>query len=165
MTDDEIVAVVDEHNRVVGSTTRLDMRNRRLIHRATYIFVFNRAGELFVQKRTPTKDMYPGYFDLAAGGVVLRGESYQKSAQREVAEELGVTGVTLQPGFDFYYEDPLNRIWGRSFSCEYEGEFVLQPEEVESGAFMGVDTVLHGDLTPVTPDTRVALDKLLASRT
>ena len=51
MADDEIVAIVDENNRVIGSSTRREMRCKRLIHRATYIFVFNGRGELFVQKR------------------------------------------------------------------------------------------------------------------
>jgi isopentenyldiphosphate isomerase len=162
MADDEIVALVDVHNHVVGSSTRLEMRTRRLIHRATYIFVFNRTGELFVQKRTPIKDMYPGYYDLAAGGVVLDGESYELSAQREVAEELGVTDKPLDTAFDFFYEDDLNRIWGRVFSCVYDGELVLQPEEVESGEFMPVEAIVGRDLKPVTADTRLALDKFLA---
>jgi isopentenyldiphosphate isomerase len=162
MADDEIVALVDVHNHVVGSSTRLEMRTRRLIHRATYIFVFNYARELFVQKRTAIKDMYPGYYDLAAGGVVLDGESYELSAQREVAEELGVTDTPLDTAFDFFYEDDLNRIWGRVFSCVYDGQLVLQPEEVESGEFMPVEAIVGRNLKPVTADTRLALDKFLA---
>ncbi|MBI1787012.1 MAG: NUDIX hydrolase, partial [Acidobacteria bacterium] len=37
----EIVTIVDERNRVVGSAPRPEMRARRLPHRATYILVFN----------------------------------------------------------------------------------------------------------------------------
>jgi isopentenyldiphosphate isomerase len=162
MADNEIVAVVDENNRVIGSSTRREMRCKRLIHRATYIFVFNGRGELFVQKRTTIKDMYPGYYDLAAGGVVLYGESYELSAEREVAEELGVTNTALKSVFDFFYEDDLNQVWGRVFSCVYDGELVLQAEEVESGEYLSVEAIVARRLSPVTPDTRLAWNRYLA---
>ena len=69
---DEIVAIVDEHNTVLGSAPRREMRAKALPHRATYVLVFNSQDQLYVQKRTLTKDVFPGYYDPAAGGVVLR---------------------------------------------------------------------------------------------
>ncbi len=163
MGDDEIVAIVDENNTVVDTTTRKRMRSLRLIHRATYVYVFNTPGLLYLQKRTRTKDMYPGYFDAAAGGVVLAGESYEVSAEREAGEELGIYATALERRFDFYYEDTLNRIWGSVFTCRYDGKFVHQPEEVESGFFVPVEEVLSESYKPVTPDTLEALRQLVAS--
>jgi len=58
-TQEEIVTIVDEENRVVGAAPRSRMRADGLPHRATYILVFNDEGELFVQKRTTVKDIYP----------------------------------------------------------------------------------------------------------
>ena len=162
MADDEIVVIVDENNQVTGSTTRKRMRAERLIHRATYIFVFSSSGQLYVQKRTDTKDMAPGYYDAAAGGVVLSGESYELSAEREAAEELGIRDTPLERCFDFYYEDERNRIWGCVFTCRYDGEFVWQPEEVEYGYFVDVDEVLNGSISPLTTDTLEALEILKA---
>ena len=72
---EEIVQIVDEQNRELGELPRRLMREQRLIHRASYILVFNAAGALFIQKRTSTKDVYPGYWDVAAGGVVQAGET------------------------------------------------------------------------------------------
>ena len=72
---DEVVIIVDEENNEVGAVPRREMRAGRLLHRATYILVFNSRGELYVQKRTQKKDVFPGYYDVAAGGVVLAGES------------------------------------------------------------------------------------------
>ena len=158
---EEVVIIVDQHNREVGRAPRHQMRSQGLIHRATYIFVFNRAGELFVQKRTPIKDLYPGFFDFAAGGVVVVGESYQASAYREAAEELGIQDTPLTEHFDFFYQDGGNRTWGRVYSCVHDGPFVLQAEEVESGEFASLDQVNAGSYQPVTPDTEVALRKLL----
>ena len=55
---DEIVQIVDGENREVGTAPRREMRANRLLHRCTYIFVFDAAGELFVQLRTPVKDIF-----------------------------------------------------------------------------------------------------------
>ena len=129
--DDEIIVIVDEKNRIIGAEPRSTMRSKGLIHRATYILVFNSAGQIFVQKRTLSKDVYPGYYDVATGGVVLDGETYEESAVRELEEELGIRNVPLKSHFDFYYQDGKNRVWGRVFSCVYDGEIILQAEEVE----------------------------------
>ena len=64
---DELVIIVDKENIEVGVVPRRQMRSGRLPHRATYILVFNAKGELFVQKRTQTKDVFPGYYEVAAG--------------------------------------------------------------------------------------------------
>ncbi len=137
----EIVAIVDEHNHVIGSAPQREMRARRLPHRSTYIFVFNSQGELFVQKRTMTKDIYPGYYDPCTGGVVLHGESYELSAIRELEEEVGIRDVSLTWHFNVYFENDHVRVWGGVFSCVYDGAMVLQAEEVESGEFLPIETI------------------------
>ncbi len=160
---DEIVLIVDEQNHEMAHVPRRVMREGGLIHRACYILVFNRHGEIFVQKRTMGKDIYPGYHDVATGGVVLAGESYELSAKRELVEELGVRRVALTRHFDFYHEADNNRVWGRVFSCTAEGPFVLQPEEVEGGFFLGVDAVQSlAAVEQFTPDGLVVLKRFLA---
>jgi isopentenyldiphosphate isomerase len=158
---EEIVAIVDRDNMPIGAVTRRIMRQQRLIHRASYILVFNTAGDLFIQKRTMSKDVYPGYWDLAAGGVVLAGESYEESARRELHEELGITGIKLRPLFDQYYEDEHNRVWGRIFACTSNGPFTLQAEEIDHGRFIPLDHIeqLHQS-EPVTPDGLQLLQRL-----
>ena len=159
---DEIVAIVDEHNNVVGAVPRREMRAKCLPHRSTYILVFNSQGELYVQKRTLTKDVFPGYYDLAAGGVVLAGESYEAGARRELAEELGIDNVPLTWHFDFYYADAHTRVWGGVFSCVYDGQIVLQEEEIESGAFVPISDILRRAHTePFTPDGLYVLSRYL----
>ena len=157
----EVVQIVDRDNKPTGAVTRAEMRQQNLIHRACYILVFNRAGELFLQKRTADKDVYPSCWDVAAGGVVLAGESYEDSAVRELAEELGVEEVVCTPVFDQYFEDTGNRVWGRIFTCVHDGPFVLQPEEVESGSFLAVTEVLAlGEREPFTPDGLAILRRI-----
>lgn len=157
----EIVQIVDRDNKKTDALPRHLMRSRGLIHRASYILVFNGRRQLFIQKRTTTKDIYPGYWDVAAGGVVLADESYEQSAYRELAEELGVVGTPLTPLFDHYFEDATNRVWGRVFRCTHEGPFTLQPEEVESGRFMPVPQILECSLREsFTPDGILILQQI-----
>ena len=156
----EIVTVVDDRNRVVANLPRHRVRSENLIHRATYIFVLDRRGRVLVQRRTAVKDMYPSYLDLAAGGIVAAGETYEACAEREAAEELGIRDAPLETKFDFYYEDERNRCFGRVFACVHEGPFTLQAEEVESVAFHDVDETAAGAIAPVTPDSRLAFNRL-----
>lgn len=160
---DEIVTIVDEHNHVIGAVPRREMRAKCLPHRSTYILVFNTQGHLYVQKRTMTKDVFPGYYDPAAGGVVLADESYETGAKRELAEEMGIQNVPLTRHFDFYFADDHTRVWGRVFSCVYDGEIVLQEEEVESGAFLPIDEILgQAQTASYTPDGLYVLSRYLA---
>lgn len=158
----EEVAIVDLENGLIGSAPRHEMRSRGLVHRAAYILVFNGREEIFVQERTRTKDIYPGYLDVATGGVVLAGETYEESAERELAEELGVRGIPLISHFDFFHQDGRNQVWGRVFSCRYDGPMTLQEEEVADGFFMPVDDVLSlAETRQFTPDGLLVLHRYL----
>jgi len=149
----EIVQIVDLDNKEIKAVSRKIMRQQGLIHRACYILVFNDQGQLFLQKRTDTKDLYPSCWDIAAGGVVLAGESYEVSAERELSEELGVSVKEFTHLFDQYFEKDGNRVWGRIFSCVHNGPFVLQKEEVADGFFMDVAAIFAlSEKEDFTPD-------------
>ena len=162
LSPQELVVIVDEHNAIISNVPRAVMRKEGLIHRATYILVFSSDGRLFVQDRTTTKDIFPGYHDLCAGGVVVAGENYEESARRELEEELGITGVPLAFLFDFYGEYAGQKVWGRAFSCVTDGPFILQKEELTGGAFYDIDEVkVLIAQESCTPDSVYVLDRYL----
>jgi len=162
---DEIVLIVDKDNRETGSLPRHEMRARGLPHRACYILVFNSRGQLFVQKRTMSKDIYPGCYDVAAGGVVLAAESYDESARRELFEELGIRDAVLTPHFTFFHEEGGNLVWGRVYSCIHNGPLILQAEEVESGFFAApADVLALSAKEPFTPDGLHVLQRFLKEK-
>jgi len=165
MSSFEEALIVDKENNVTGSAPRYVMRRDGLIHRATYILVFSSSGELFVHQRTYNKDIFPGYYDLCVGGVVVAGESYEESATRELEEEIGIRDIPLKAHFDFYGEYENQKVWGRVFSCTSDGPFVLQAEEVISGAFYSVEEALSLTLTNAcTPDSVYVLQRCLKNR-
>lgn len=158
----EMVTIVDRENRVAGRAPRAVMRAGRLPHRASFVFVFRTDGRLAVQRRTESKDIWPGWYDLAAGGVVVDGESYEESARRELAEELGVRGVELRGGVEFWFEDEAVRVWGCAYVCEWDGELQLQQEEVAAVEEWTEERVRMAKRGParVTPDSMAAYERL-----
>jgi isopentenyldiphosphate isomerase len=148
----ELVDVLDTEGRTVGTVTRRQMRARRLPHRCTYVLVFNGRGELFVHLRTATKDIYPSHWDVAVGGVLTAGESFDEGAAREVSEELGIE-CRPEPLFPIRYEDTSTVVQAMVYRLRHEGPFRLQPEEVVRGEFVPpVEVSARAAREPFCPD-------------
>jgi len=159
-SDLEQVAWVDENDNLLGALPRAELRERGLIGRCTFILLFNGAGQLCVHKRTLSKALYPGHWDVAAGGMVAAGEAYAASAARELEEELGVAGVELRAHDHFFFDQPGNRLWCVVFSAVWDGPLRLQPEEVSEARFVNPEVVWEESRTlPYCPDSLAALSR------
>ena len=131
---EEIFDIVNERDEVIGRLPRPQVHREGHKHRAVHVLVFNARGEIFLQKRSMTKDTFPGAWDSSASGHVDSGEEYDACATRELREELGLSA-----------EAPPVRLFkiaacdatGQEFCWVYrlvsEGPFVLHPEEIERG--------------------------------
>jgi len=131
----ELVDVVDDAGRSVGTVSRREMRARRLPHRSAYVLVFNRRGELFVHLRAARKDVFPGHWDVAVGGVLTAGELFDDAARREAREELGVA-LEVEALFPVQYADTRIVVHGMAYRAVHDGPFRLQPEEIVRGEFV-----------------------------
>ena len=133
----ELLDVVDENDRVIGVKTRSEIHALGLMHRAVHILVFNSIGELFIQKRSMSKDNNPGLWDSSAAGHVDSGEDYYDCAVRELDEELGII-VTTPLGQLFRL--PASPITDMEhcivYRCINDGPFVLEAEEIDEGAWI-----------------------------
>ena len=140
----EIFDVVNEVDQVVGQAPRGEVHERQLRHRAVHIFIFNSAGEIFLQRRSAWKDQAPGCWGSSAAGHVDHGEDYRAAAVRELDEELAVRDLpnaaldewaTLPPtagnGWEFV----------RLYRLRHEGPFRWPAAEVETGAFFPTNAV------------------------
>ena len=138
MGADERVDVVDEDDRVIDTVSRSEIRRRNLLHRCTYVLVRRRDGRIHVHRRTDTKDVDPGAYDMLPGGVVAAGESYDEGAARELAEELGITAVP-ERAFVHRYSGLDGEAWGAVYTVAWDGPIVEQPEEVAGSEWMTPD--------------------------
>jgi 8-oxo-dGTP pyrophosphatase MutT (NUDIX family) len=137
---DELVPLYDAAGRPSGEVvTRREMRTRNLRHAATAVVVRNSAGQVYVHRRTDTKDVFPGRYDFAAGGVLQVGEEPYDAAVREAAEELGVAGVELTSLGEGDYADDHTDYHAFCFTCVHDGPITWQPEEVAWGAWVTVE--------------------------
>jgi len=159
-SDVELIAWVDARDELLGALPRAEVRERGLIGRGTFILLFNSQGELCVHRRTLSKALYPGYWDVAAGGMVGAGETYAQSAARELEEELGVSGVDLQFHEKFFFDQPDNHLWCAVFSAVYDGPLRLQPEEVLEARFLSLAAAeIDSQHKPYCPDSLAALQR------
>ncbi|MFJ3441892.1 NUDIX hydrolase [Streptomyces sp. NPDC086081] len=164
---DEILDIVDEHDRVVGRSARGEAYARGLRHRCVFVLARDLEDRIFVHRRTAAKLVFPSLYDMFVGGVVGAGEAYDTAALREAEEELGVTGLPSPRFlFKFLYDDGAGRSW---WSAVYEVRCELpvrpQAEEVAWHAFLPEDEVERrlADWEWV-PDGLAAYERLRAFR-
>jgi isopentenyl-diphosphate delta-isomerase type 1 len=139
---EEIFDVVDERDEVIGKKPRNEVHRLGLMHRATHVLVFNKRGQVFLQKRSMKKDRQPGLWDSSASGHVDSGEEYDVCAVRELREEIGLQ-VSELPERLFKLaagpETDQEHVW--VYRCEAEGPFQLHPDELERGDWFELDEV------------------------
>lgn len=137
VTAEEILDVVDEYDVVVGSATRAEIHRRGLRHRAVHVLVYDPAGQIYVQRRSWTKDCSPGLWDTSAAGHVDRGETYADAARRELAEELAVAPTAP---LDMLFALDASRDTGnecvRVYRTLTSDEIVPDPSEIIDGRWL-----------------------------
>ena len=138
----ELLDVVDEDDNVIAIKTRGEIHAEGLMHRAVHILLFNSKGELFLQKRSMSKDEQPGKWDSSAAGHVDSGEAYVDCARREIAEELGI--VVEQP-MEMLFKLPASVLTGNEHCMVYryifDGPMVLQADEIDDGQWLAVEAM------------------------
>jgi isopentenyldiphosphate isomerase len=127
---EELVEEVDSLGTVLRLVTRRQMRAEALWHRAVFIAVRSSTGQLLIHRRAMTKDVWPGWWDVAVGGVVSPGESWEQAAERELAEELGVSGVALRPLGTGAYRDDEVKLVAACFEAITDGPFAFSDGEI-----------------------------------
>ena len=135
MSDQEILDIVDEEDRVLSRAPRRTVLSEYQIHRAVIFFVFDRAGNVFVNKRSAAKEIYPGYWSIAFGGHVQAGERYDAAAIREVQEETGLLDrPTRIASYKKRTADERENVEVYGVVASHDPD--LFPEEIEQGRFV-----------------------------
>jgi isopentenyldiphosphate isomerase len=145
---------VDESDRVIGVVTRRDLRERRVRHRCVFVVVRDSAGRVLVHRRADHKDIWPGWWDLAAGGVLGSGESYDDAAVRELAEELGISGVVLRRFGRGSYESDTVAERAAMYGVSWDGPIEFADGEVAEARWVTVGELGQMiDTMPFVPDS------------
>ncbi|HTW37379.1 MAG TPA: isopentenyl-diphosphate Delta-isomerase [Steroidobacteraceae bacterium] len=102
--DSEPLILVDECDREVGHLSKaLCHTGRGVLHRAFSLLIFNAAGELLLQRRAPTKRLWPLYWSNSCCSHPRRNEPMESAIHRRLHEELGIR-CPLRYLFKFEYQ-------------------------------------------------------------
>ncbi|MEY2415860.1 MAG: hypothetical protein QOH53_1194 [Ilumatobacteraceae bacterium] len=134
---EELVDIVDDGDIVIATVTRSEMRSRRLQHRSVGIAVMSTDGRLLIHRRSLAKDIWPGWWDIAAGGVVAAGETYEAAARRELLEELGIEADVEFLGQSRYVDDDVAELC-RGFRVVHDGPFEFSDGEVSEVRWVSI---------------------------
>ena len=133
------------------------------------------ATPVVVHRRADWKDVYPGYWDLAFGGVCGVAERWLEAAERELTEEAGLPTRSSRTGADTVpvsvwpvaagrYADGRNDTFGVAFLAVADREPVAADGEVTA-----IDQVPLADLgswvrtRPVCPDSEALVVPLVSA--
>jgi isopentenyldiphosphate isomerase len=134
--DVEWLPVVDKEGKILSRASRQTIHaDPELLHPVVYLHVFNSKRQLFLQRRSQQKELYPGLWDSAVGGHVRYGEKVDQALLREALEEIG-----WYPSESHFLARYLLKTERQSelayvFVCWAEGPFSLNRDEISEGSF------------------------------
>lgn len=134
---DETVEEVDRQGNVLRLVSRRQMRADSLRHRSVFIAVVSEDGDLLVHRRADTKDVWPGWWDVAVGGVCNPGEEWDDAAVRELGEELGVEGAVVRHLAGGAYDDVHVKLVAHVYECRTDGPFRFADGEITEAHWVG----------------------------
>lgn len=161
-SDVEIFEIFERDGKVLGEKPRHLVHRDGDWHKSVQVLVFNRAGELLIQRRSSSKDLYPDLWDYSVGEHLQPGENDVTGALRGLEEELGVTQATLHrlgqvEAIELTSTTYTDRELQQSFTCRYEGPISIDQVEVAEIRWITLDDLITwmesrpGDFTPWFP--------------
>lgn len=161
---EEILALVNEDDVVIGEIRRGDIKNlvpgggRNV--RAADIFIVRSDNKVWVPVRGMHKSIAPGGLDFSVGGHVASGDNYELTAVRELEEEAGLDVdpsqleliETFRPTTEHCY-------FSRLYLLRTDSDPRLSDEHT-SGSWMSIDELQH-TLEAGTPAKASLLPNLL----
>jgi isopentenyl-diphosphate Delta-isomerase len=96
------VVLVDRDDIAIGTTTKMLAHTDALLHRAFSVFIFDKAGNVLLQRRADTKYHSAGLWSNACCSHPRPDEEPAAAASRRLREEMGFE-CTLRSAFAFVY--------------------------------------------------------------
>ena len=123
----EKVALVNEKNKVIGVEGKMKAHLAGKLHRAFSILLFNKKGEVLIQKRAKSKYHSPGLWTNTCCSHPRPREEVRLAAERRLNEEMGIN-CKLKEAFNFIYKAKLGNLIEHEFDHVFLGKFNGNPK-------------------------------------
>lgn len=144
MTEERVI-LVNEQDEQIGLMPKLEAHEKAQLHRAFSIFILNSKNEVMLQQRASQKYHSPLLWTNTCCSHQREGETNIEAGNRRLREEMGFA-AELKELFHFIYKAPFdNGLTEHELDHVmigyFDGEPVINPEEVESWKWMDIDAI------------------------
>ncbi len=140
--DEEWFDLVSEQGEVIGKAPRSAVHgNPHLLHPVVHLHIFNKQGQLYLQKRALSKDVQPGKWDTAVGGHINAGEAVVAGLKREAEEELGIKDAVFHPLYRYVMRNEYESELVHTFRMYSNGPFKINTGEILFGKFWSLANI------------------------
>jgi isopentenyldiphosphate isomerase len=139
----EIFPVVDEEGNTIGTAPRHVCHDGKsfLLHPVIHLHVINAKGNLYLQKRSMSKDIQPGKWDTSVGGHVSPGEAVEDAVKREAFEELGLEGISPLFIGRYVWKSSRERELVTSYKVVTDTLPVINLDEIDEGRYWSMEEI------------------------
>jgi len=162
----EKVILVDKEDREIGLEEKIKAHEEGKLHRAFSIFVFNKKGEILLQKRAKNKYHSGGLWSNTCCSHPRFNETVIEAAKRRLKEEMGIEcelqfidKITYRAKVGDLIEHEIDYI----FVGHFEGNPQVNKEEVEDWAWVPFDKLkedIKKNPLEYTPWLKIILEKV-----
>ena len=148
-----VIDAVDLHDNVVGNIKRKNVLDSYKNFRVAHIFLFNRKGELLIQKISKKNTRHPFYWGSSVAGYLFAGEDYKTCALRRLKQELGIESNIKFFGKVLMKEETGNKMI-ELFTCTYNGKINFNSEiilKTEFHSLSNIELMLNNSDRSFTP--------------
>lgn len=140
-----MVILVNENDQPIGTMEKIEAHEKAVLHRAFSVFIINQKGEIMLQQRASHKYHSPLLWTNTCCSHQRVGETNLEAGKRRLQEEMGFE-VPLKELFHFIYKAPFdNGLTEHELDHVmigyYNEEPNINPEEVESWKWMGIEDI------------------------
>jgi len=140
--NEEMIQLCDSDGVPLGSAARsICHKDPSLIQMVVHLLIFNSRGDVFLQKRSKTKEVYPGMWDSSVGGHVAAGEDAYAALVRESKEELGIELKNAEFICKQLNKDDTETEFSFVYKLIYDGPFCIDNKEVTDGRFFSIKEI------------------------
>lgn len=124
----EKVVLVNKKDEVIGVEEKIKAHQKGKLHRAFSVFLFNKKGELLIQKRAKSKYHSGGLWTNTCCSHPRPDEKIEEAAKRRLKEEMGINCKNLKEAFSFIYKAKVGNLIEHEFDHVFFGRFGGKPE-------------------------------------